>query len=270
MLSLFVVVIYAHSKSHDCIHDELNHQISQQFVKYKDGNSNKRNLLQSNRYKPIRMKPYYDPITINSDTLSMDKMQYIKSLISASIHYLQQFVYVIPVDGPLLINRCQRIWTYTDFKYSVCPLSDYSEPLMCQYTLIPDAHIAESWYYDPVTFKSTKYKKGGNGIADTDLVIYVSYSNGQCNSDGSTLAWASICNLDQFGRPIAGTLNFCPNALDEQYWKFDVGVTLHEMMHILVMSSSLFSYFYDFEADSFKSGEFALIVKVSTANQTKI
>ena len=59
------------------------------------------------------------------------------------------------------------------------------------------------------------------------------------------LAWASPCSLDQYGRPIAGTINFCPGALSTQYWKFDVGVTTHELMHTLIMSNTLFQFFYD-------------------------
>ncbi len=87
-----------------------------------------------------------------------------------------------------------------------------------QYVTIPDTHIAESWYYDPNTFKSYKYKPSGQGIhflfkfvlytnrktqigiMDVDLIIYVSQSDGKCDINGKTLAWASICNLDQYGR----------------------------------------------------------------------
>merc|ERR1740123_1818079 len=221
--------------------------------------STHRLLLQSVEYKSIRIRPYYDPASINSDKLSLDKITYLKSLISATIRYLKSIVKVKPVIGPLFINRCQRIWHYQDFKYSVCPMSDYSATLTCKYTTIPSEHIAESWYYDPSTFESTKYSEGGNGITDTDLIIYVSYSDAECSSDGQTLAWASICNLDQFGRPIAGTINFCANSLLEQNWKYDVGITLHELMHIMAMSSSLFDYFYDFNRGQFQNKESVLI-----------
>eukprot|EP01083_Nonionella_stella_P192630 711935_1 len=246
----------SHDKTHNCIHDDIDHKITQQFIQYtnhplESNNINTQRKLLSQQYAPIRIRPYYDPLLINTHMLSIDKITYIKSLISTSIHYLQQFVKVIPVAEPLLINRCQRVWHYNSFTYNVCPLTDYTEPLKCQYATIPDTHIAESWYYDPNTFKSYKYKPSGQGITDADLIIYVSQSDGKCDINGKTLAWASICNLDQYGRPIAGTINFCPRASDNNYWKFDVGVTLHEIMHILVMSNSLFPYFYNTNTLSF-------------------
>eukprot|EP01083_Nonionella_stella_P112168 329613_1 len=258
LVALVISNVFGHDKMHNCIHDEISHKVSQQHVHYKAHplesthmDPDKRTLLDATTHEPIRIRPYYDPLLINSYTLSIDKITYIKSLVSTSIHYLEQFVNVIPIHGPLLINRCQRVFNHDTFTYGACPLSDYIEPLKCQYATIPDQHIAESWYYDPLTLKSEPYKPSGTGIADADLVIYVSYSSGDCAGDGSTLAWASICTLDQFGRPISGTINFCPGALDTKYWKFDVGVTLHEMMHILAMSNTLFPYFYNWDSHTF-------------------
>ena len=89
------------------------------------------------------------------------------------------------------------------------------------------------------------------GIADSDLVIYVTYGDDDCGDD--TLAYAQACNLDQYGRPIAGVINFCSSSLEEEYWKFDVMTTLHEITHILVMSTTLFEFFYDYDAGQFKS-----------------
>lgn len=39
------------------------------------------------------------------------------------------------------------------------------------------------------------------------------------------------------------------------FWKFDIGVVLHEMLHILVMSNSLFPYFWDRDINQFFSEE---------------
>ena len=125
---------------------------------------NQRKLLhESNQWSNIRIRPYYDPATINTNILSSDTISYIKSLISASINYLQQFVYIIPISGPLKLNRCQKLWFYNEFTYSVCTLADYQQPPTCQYAAIPEDHLAESWYYDPLTFKSTLYRNAGPG-----------------------------------------------------------------------------------------------------------
>ena len=95
-----------------------------------------------------------------------------------------------------------------------------NEPRKCGLTVIPEDHFGESWYYNSSTYKSQLYDTGGNGISDTDLVVYVTYSNTSCGE--TTLAWAMPCILDQFGRPVAGTINFCPRVIgdgEEQYWK---------------------------------------------------
>eukprot|EP01083_Nonionella_stella_P152346 488187_1 len=153
LLVLFITCVFGH-KNHNCIHDKIDHQISQQFVQYHN-HPLSRKLLQSvsTPHSSIRIRPYYDPILFAD--VAQDKLTDIKSLVSSSIHYLEQFVNVIPIHGPLFINRCQRIWHHSQFTYSACPLSDYTDPLKCQYATIPDAHIAESWYYDPITLKST-------------------------------------------------------------------------------------------------------------------
>ena len=180
LLSIISNTIFAHKHTHDCIHDKIEHnQLIHEHIEYNDhpfdpnnnnknnnNNNNKRNLVQSTQYKPIRIRPYYDPSTFNTLTLSTSKISYIKSLVSAAITYLEKFVSVIPVEGPLLISRCQRIWFYNEFLYSVCPLSDYTEPIKCQYATIPDEHMAESWYYDQTTKKSTLYKSAGPGISN--------------------------------------------------------------------------------------------------------
>ena len=102
------------------------------------------------------------------------------------------------------------------------------------------------------------------GIDDTDLVIYITFTDHECQSDGSTLAWASTCNLDQYGRPIAGTINFCPSSLGTMFWKFDVSVVLHEMLHILIMSNGLFPYFWHHDVNQFYSEEEVLAKSSAT------
>ena len=80
------------------------------------------------------------------------------------------------------------------------------------------------------------------------MILYVSFGNsGSCG--GSTLAYASSCYYDQYNRPIAGTINFCPYMFNNdngvETWRSDALTTLHEMTHIIVMSSSLFDKFMD-------------------------
>lgn len=65
--------------------------------------------------------------------------------------------------------------------------------------------------YNASTDNDDDSDTGANGIADTDLIIYVSANDTSCGTN--TLAWATSCDIDQYGRPIAGTINFCQNSL---------------------------------------------------------
>ena len=232
LASLFTAGL-CHKGSHDCIHNEISrdHGIHQQHVKYKydplgkDQNNHQRDLLQDDdiTYEPIRIRPYYNPDYINNSTLTNDQVAYIKSLTSAAIHQLESFISVQPVDGPLFLDRCPPYFYYqpgAEFVYPVCHNGRYEdyEPRTCGLTTIPDDHFSDAWAYNTSTGESKLYKQGGNGIADTDLIVYVTFSDTSCGE--RTLAYASPCDLDQYGRPVAGAINFCPRAIgDDPYWK---------------------------------------------------
>jgi len=67
----------------------------------------------------------------------------------------------------------------------------------------------------------------------------------------TTLAWASPCMQDQYGRPIAGTVNVCPIMFEasERRWKQDVIILTHETAHILIMAPELWDDFRDLNGD---------------------
>ena len=87
----------------------------------------------------------------------------------------------------------------------------------------------------------------GVGVPETDLLVYVTSTEGLC--DSSTLAYASPCHLDQGDRPIVGSINFCPGVVapttDALQLASDQAVALHEMIHLVGFSMTLFSYFRD-------------------------
>ena len=81
-----------------------------------------------------------------------------------------------------------------------------------------------------------------SGVADTDLMIYVTADSSQCTT---TLAFAAWCDLDQYNRPVAGYINYCPNSLSSRNWKQDDDTTLHEITHVTIMSPGLLDRFID-------------------------
>ena len=80
-----------------------------------------------------------------------------------------------------------------------------------------------------------------NGVNDADFVVFISVQQtSDCNSN--TLAYALTCVNDQFGRPIAGYINFCENSLTTKDWSKDVMTTLHELTHALAFSDNLYPW----------------------------
>ncbi|KAF4134763.1 Leishmanolysin [Phytophthora infestans] len=84
----------------------------------------------------------------------------------------------------------------------------------------------------------------GTGVPNTDFLIYVrAESTASCQS-GSTLAYASTCQKDQYDRPTFGMVNFCPNKLSTAAADFErqVSTALHEFSHALGFSSRFFPF----------------------------
>lgn len=88
----------------------------------------------------------------------------------------------------------------------------------------------------------------GEGIADTDYILYISAIQSECprGSDTTVIAFASVCQMESSqDRPIAGYINFCPLAIEEGDNAFVFSVAKHEMFHALAFSSQLFPYWRD-------------------------
>jgi len=96
---------------------------------------------------------------------------------------------------------------------------------------------------------------GGTGANNTDLLIFVTAtSNKTIDKDKcgegkeGTAAFASHCSQDQNDRPIAGLINFCPEKLQvDENVHSQVDTALHELMHVMAFSSTLFPWFRDLE-----------------------
>ena len=98
----------------------------------------------------------------------------------------------------------------------------------------------------PNEYKST-------GVANTDLILFVSGSASERFCPDRTLAVAVPCNFDQYDRPTAGAINVCLNnimlnsdgtATPEVVQEF-VDVSIHEVAHVLGMSSNSYRFFWD-------------------------
>ena len=72
----------------------------------------------------------------------------------------------------------------------------------------------------------------GTGVLNSDYVLYVTAVNSaECNNN---FAFASPCTLEYgLNRPVAGHVNFCPNAFSGVTDEFLVTVIKHELIHAL-------------------------------------
>ncbi len=151
---------------------------------------------------------------------------------------------VHPVSGNLFVPRnCTATWIQGP-SAGACSIA--SSVNQCgEVRDIPREHLDVLTLVNQYGQKKTL--PAGTGVPETDLLVYVTSTRGVC--DSSTLAYASPCHLDQMDRPVVGSINFCPGVIrattDASQIANDQAIALHEMMHIMGFSMTLFSYFRD-------------------------
>ena len=70
-------------------------------------------------------------------------------------------------------------------------------------------------------------------------------------SGPQTVALALACQMEASSdRPVAGTINFCPDGLASQSQVSAFTLVKHEMLHALAFSSSLFPFWRDSNGDA--------------------
>ncbi len=92
---------------------------------------------------------------------------------------------------------------------------------------------------------------GGTGVANADVVLYISAVDTNCPSGSSsnaaqTVAFATACQMEaSLDRPIAGNINFCPLGVTGNVADFVLELAKHETAHALAFASSLFAFWRD-------------------------
>ncbi|XP_021362088.1 leishmanolysin homolog isoform X2 [Mizuhopecten yessoensis] len=90
----------------------------------------------------------------------------------------------------------------------------------------------------------------GEGVPNADTVLYITAKTTRTcyqRNNHITLAYSGYCQLDQYDRPIAGYINFCPyliRATNMTQEKVYMSV-VHELFHALGFSKGLFDKFRD-------------------------
>ncbi|KAL5009194.1 hypothetical protein ScPMuIL_014775 [Solemya velum] len=203
------------------------------------------------QYAPIRIRPYFLDLEIELETSEIEKL---KSIVNRVISYTKKILQVIPVTGPLLLNRsgCRSKWREGPNK-NRCSLvkRSYSGEKCLNFFSIPQQHLEglALWSRNGSDPYKTVYPSG-EGLHGTDIVLYIqSLTTARCQlpMDQTIIAYASYCQLGDNDRPVAGYMNICPGELralhldDEKlFW-----ICLHELFHVLGFSKDLFHKFKD-------------------------
>ncbi|XP_056383111.1 ciliated left-right organizer metallopeptidase isoform X2 [Hyla sarda] len=202
---------------------------------------------------PLRVTPWYLPgetalLTPSQSTQLHSAMREVTKIISNMLSVHRS-------EGPLLLNRdmnkyCRSVWGDPSLpNYKRCGSRDNSyHGERCLDVVIPDSHLYgyEVWPMNGI--EPDHVTPSGTGVLDTDFLLYVRVAQTEkCALQPSVIAYAAYCQLDHSGRPIAGVIVFCPKRLKDGIYQHQhvMQVCLHEILHALGFSSSLFERWID-------------------------
>jgi hypothetical protein len=184
----------------------------------------------------------FQPLRIHFDTTELDLWSMQSTYSAQRVEYLTKRV----------LPEMAKTWS------SALSVVRVMENLRIDYNVCPFA--------DPQTSPSFSEQ----GVPNADLVIYVTANSEVC-SQGSSKTWSSAysCFYDQFARPIAGTIDFCLDAIDltnvdqqlstnsgggdgdgldpeaDKSLQLVIGYAVHELAHVLGVTSADMIFFYD-------------------------
>mmetsp|Transcript_7887 Transcript_7887/g.14864 ORF Transcript_7887/g.14864 Transcript_7887/m.14864 type:complete len:754 (+) Transcript_7887:177-2438(+) len=180
---------------------------------------------------------YFEPMRITFFTDALDSLRTQEN--GAKIDFVKNIV----------LPRTKKFWSEA---LSVVPVgSKDGNPLK-----ISSGELVSRVFCGDSEFSRVPSEHITNGVADTDVILYVSAAPSSRFCGPSTLAVAVACNFDQFDRPTAGAINFCldqiklnsdgtahPSIIED-----NVDVAIHEAAHVFGMSSNSYRFFWDPDA----------------------
>eukprot|EP00286_Rhodomonas_abbreviata_P015084 CAMPEP_0181315854 /NCGR_PEP_ID=MMETSP1101-20121128/15591_1 /TAXON_ID=46948 /ORGANISM="Rhodomonas abbreviata, Strain Caron Lab Isolate" /LENGTH=643 /DNA_ID=CAMNT_0023423077 /DNA_START=243 /DNA_END=2171 /DNA_ORIENTATION=- len=245
LLLIFMVSALCHR---ECVHDKLeDHGKSvRAHQKYKSGGvSGRRSDNDAEKTAPIRI--VFDTAAIEQ-TLNSVQFSYVERLLSKTKEIIQDALKVYPLQGNLHVARqCVAYWSSGAYSGECAEASARQESCGTM-TAIPSDHLGS------LTLRnrdgSTRELPGGSGVSNSDILVYVTgdSTNKVCRGSGA-LAFANACQRDQRDRPVVGYMHFCTNQVKDNIKgepsQENVMLALHELTHILGMSTSSFAFFRD-------------------------
>ena len=214
--------------------------------------------LDAASYSPIRIRAHYA-----FGGVSTSLTQLIQSvLIPKAIDAWTLALSVKPVSSPLKFGRyCNASFSgFNNGAAAVC--ASFVSPTTCGSAVVPTDWLKSETHCSTClndgTCESCETLPSGSGVDNADIVLIITaLDDSTCAlSSGSTLAWATPCQRDQFDRPILGAVNFCPSALtdgrinDALWEQVHIATAKHEIAHALGFTSESFGLMRDGQTDA--------------------
>eukprot|EP00899_Mesostigma_viride_P025645 jgi/Mesvir1/6265/Mv19974-RA.1 len=205
--------------------------------------------------QPLRIHPVYQLSGLSPHQAAFVE----KKLIPAALRYIESILRVRrPVRGRLLLTReCEEARMTAEEGVIQClrfashhclsgTLEDrFFDPLVCKQL----NRVAATGSVVHTQCTNIPHARGNLpvGTPNADFILLVT-SKDSADCYESRLATAGHCLLDQdTDRPVAGNINFCLPRLsnDASDWNEQLHHTIHELLHALGFSASLFPFFRD-------------------------
>lgn len=221
-------------------------------------------------WAPVRIVPSFVSLVASSSASVADVVT--NHIVPRAIRRLQEVLEVKPRSEPLQMNRdCGSFWTNSGGKCAEKPTDPVCGFSSTGSVVRPPTSIIGSseWYPNGPNLPPSTVAAGGQGIPNTDFLVFVTAIGGSACS-GGTLAYAGTCQRDSLDRPIVGLLNFCPSGVQneatllsraqsdpsaanvaafESALERGVGLAVHEMLHALGYSSDSWYLFRNAQGD---------------------
>ncbi|KAG8596226.1 hypothetical protein GDO81_001778 [Engystomops pustulosus] len=227
---------------------------------------------------PLRVTPLYLPG--ESAQLMPSQNRELQAAMNEVTKIISSMLSVNRSEGPLLLNRdmnkyCRSVWGDPLLpNYKRCGFRDISyHGERCLDVVIPDSHLHGFEVWPMNGTKPDHVTPDGAGVPNTDFLLYVRVAQTEkCALHPSVIAYASYCQLDHSGRPIAGVIVFCPKHLREGAYQHQhiVQVCLHEILHALGFSSSLFEHWIDCSFSAHRCSSRSRVTNTDERGQLRI
>jgi len=201
-------------------------------------------------WEPIRVN--HTVVTLSGLTAAQETFL-VEQLWPAAIAWIQTALRVVRTTAPLRASRsCAAVWSN-----GVCGIA--ADPTYCGVSSddfrvpIPDWALDEQRVCAACAGtdctgagSSCATSAQGAGYDGADFVVYFT-AGASTICGGSTLAYASTCQRDQYDRPIFGHAHFCASQVstDAAEWGEQLSTAVHEMLHALGFASSSWPLFRD-------------------------